>query len=147
MNYLLYVNQWISKFCFQWVLPFYFKKWNRYFSTIKQKFLESTSQFPSNFPSTSVPSNIPPLYFTFIKSSQLKCKFLGFLSAQVKICQISCVNFELTNQFLFKFCIIHHCHDKHFPCKLWAHKFSTLEKGFHQSSNFETFKHALVKIC
>ena len=30
---------------------------------------------------------------TFVKSSLLKCKFLGFSSAQVKICQIPRVNF------------------------------------------------------
>ena len=55
------VNQ--IKFCFQWVLPIYFVKWNRYFSAIKRKCLESTSQFYSNLASTSVPSNITPLYF------------------------------------------------------------------------------------
>ena len=98
---------------FNWVLPFYFLKWNCYFSASKRKFLESTSQFPSNFASTSVPSNITPLYFflaqalhTFVKSSLLKCKFLGFLSARVKIRQISHVNFELTRWFHFKLCII-----------------------------------------
>ena len=48
---------------FNWVLPFYFLKWNRYFSACKRKFLESTSQFPSNFASTPVPSNITTLYF------------------------------------------------------------------------------------
>ena len=68
---------------FNWVLPFYFLKWNCYFSACKQKFLESTSR-----------------------------KFLRFSSARVKICQIPHVNFELTSQFLFKFCIILHCHDK-----------------------------------
>ena len=34
---------------FNWVLPFYFLKWNRYFSACKQKFLESTSQFSFKF--------------------------------------------------------------------------------------------------
>ena len=48
---------------------------------------------------------------TLVKSSPLKCNFLSFSSAQVKICQIPHVNFELTSQVLFKFCIILHCHD------------------------------------
>ena len=117
-------SKWISKFCFQWVLPFYFIKWNHYFSAIKRKFLESTSHFPSNFASTSMPSNITPLYFflvqalhTFIKSSLLKCTFLGFSSAWVKSCQISHVSFETTSQFLFIFSIILQCHCLQLLCK------------------------------
>ena len=34
---------------FNWVLPFYFLKWNHYFSACKRKFLESTSQFSFKF--------------------------------------------------------------------------------------------------
>ena len=67
---------------------------------------------------SSMPSNITPQYFflpqtlyILVKSSPLKCKFLRFLSAQVKIWQISHVNFEVTSQFLYKLCIIHYCHD------------------------------------
>ena len=84
---------------------------------------------------------------TFIKSSLLKCKFLGFSSAQVKICQIPRVNFELTSQFPSKFCIILHCHDKNVPCKFRAHKFSTLNKRIPSKFQFLDFEHALVKIC
>ena len=58
----------------------------------------------------SVPSNITPLYFfnsniiyTLVKGSPLKCKFLRFSSAQVKIHQIPHINFETTSQFLFQF--------------------------------------------
>ena len=36
---------------------------------------------------------------------------MRFLSAQVKIRQIPHVNFEMTSQFFFTFCIILHCHD------------------------------------
>ena len=71
----------------------------------------------------SVPSNINPLYFflaqtlcTLVKSSPLMCKVLRFLSAQVKICQIPYVNFELTSQFLFNFCTIFHYYDTQLPC-------------------------------
>ena len=32
-----------------WLLSFYFLKWNRYFSACKGKFLESTSQFSFKF--------------------------------------------------------------------------------------------------
>ena len=49
----------------------YFIKLNHYFSSIKRKFLESTSQFPSNFASTSVSSNITPLCFTYFPQKQL----------------------------------------------------------------------------
>ena len=36
---------------------------------------------------------------------------MRLFSARIKICQILHVNFETTSQFLFKFCIILHCHD------------------------------------
>ena len=71
----------------------------------------------------SVPSNITRLYFflqtlyTLVKSSLLKCKFLRFSSARIKTRQIPHVNFELTIQFLIKFCIILHCHDAKLPRK------------------------------
>ena len=50
----------------------------------------------------SVPSNINPLYFFWLKhcilwsKQSIKVQILRFLSAQVKICQILHVNFELT---------------------------------------------------
>ena len=39
-----------------------------------------------------------------------------FSSARAKIRQIPHVNFELTSRFLFKVCIILHCHDTKLPC-------------------------------
>ena len=84
-------------------------------------------------------SNIIPLY-NLVKRSPIKCKFLRFSSAPVKICQIPHVNFELTSQFLFKFCIILHCHDTKLPCKFWAHKFSTLDKRIPSKSQFLDFR-------
>ena len=39
----------LVSFAFNWVLPFYFLKWNRFFSDCKWKFLESTSQFSFKF--------------------------------------------------------------------------------------------------
>ena len=77
---------------------------------------------------------------TFIKRSLLKCIFLGFSSAWVKVCQIPHVNFELTTQFHFKFCIILHCHDTNFPCKFWAHKFSTLDERIPSKFQFLDFR-------
>ena len=49
--------------------------------------------------------------YTLLKRSTLKWKFSRLSRARVKIHQISHVNFEMTSQFLFKFCIIIHCHD------------------------------------
>ena len=109
---------------FNWVLPFYFLKWNCYFSACKRKFLESTSPvFLQTLHQYSVPSNNSPIlflaqtFYTLFKRSQLKCKFLKFSSARVELRQISHVNFELASQFLFKFCIILHCHDTKLLCK------------------------------
>ena len=50
--------------------------------------------------------------YTLLKRNPLKWKCLRFSSAWVKICQIPHFNFEMTSQFLFKFCIILHCHDR-----------------------------------
>ena len=41
----------------------------------------------------------------------LKSKSFIFSGARVKIRKIFHVNFEMTSQFLFKFCIVLHCHD------------------------------------
>ena len=66
----------------------------------------------------SVLWKITPLYFFsskniyFAQRRLLKWKILRLSSAQVKIHQIPHVNFETTSQFLFKFCIILHCHDR-----------------------------------
>ena len=94
----------------------------------------------------SVPSNITPLYFlaqtlyALVKSSPLKCNFLRFLSAQVKICQIPHINFELTSQFLFNFAslFIVMTHNSHVNFRLIHFQLQT--KGSHQSPNFQTFK-------
>ena len=65
---------------------------------------------------------------------------MGFSSARVKISQIVHVSFELTSQFLFEFFIILHCHDTSFPCKFWAHKFSTLHKRVPSKFQFLNFQ-------
>ena len=79
---------------------------------------ESTVNFPSSVASkfsaikqnSSILFLVQTLYILF-KTKSLKCNFFRFLSALAKTCQILHVNFELTSQFLFKYCIILHCHD------------------------------------
>ena len=122
----------VLNFYFDLVLPFYFLKWNRHFSACERKlakyfvsFLKAQVSFSSNFASTcsAMPLNITALYFfnsdiiCLIKNSSLKCIFLRLLSARINIRQIPDVNFGLTSQVLFKFCIILHCHDKELLCK------------------------------
>ena len=92
-------------------------------------------------------SKITPLYFflaqasyTFAKSSSLKFKFLRFLSARIKIHQITQVNVELTSQLLFKFCIILYSQGKQLPYKFQAHTFSTLDKRTQEKSQFLDFQ-------
>ena len=78
------------------------------FANFLMSFLKAQVSYPSNFSKYSVPLNITPLYFfssSIIYFGQ-KRKFSRSLSAQVKIPQIPHVNFELTRQFLFNFCII-----------------------------------------
>ena len=50
--------------------------------------------------------------YTLLKRSTLKWKFLRLWSAWVKIHQIPHVNFEIISQFLFRFCITLHFHDR-----------------------------------
>ena len=50
--------------------------------------------------------------YNLLKRTTLKWKFLRLPIARVKIHQIPHVNFEMTSQFLFKVCIILHCHEK-----------------------------------
>ena len=80
------------------------------------KFLMSFLKAQVSFRSNVVSIFSAQTLHTLFKRSPLKCKFLRFLSDQDKICQIP-VNFELTHQFLFEFCIILHCHDAKLPCK------------------------------
>ena len=54
--------------------------------------------------------------------------FLDFWSAQIKICQISYVNFETTSQFLSKFCILLQFHQRLFLCTFLSQKIYTLLK-------------------
>ena len=114
---------------------FTFLKWNRYFSAVFPLFFSHKAvslKFCISF--SAIKHNSCILFWLnnytlyFIKRSLLKSKFLRFSSAQVNICQIPRVNLELTSQFLFKFCIILHCHDTNFPCKFSVHKFSTFDK-------------------
>ena len=49
----------------------------------------------------------------FAQKEYIKMKILMRLSsARVKIRQIPHVNFKMTSQFLFRFCVVVHCHDK-----------------------------------
>ena len=94
-----------------------------YFSQCKfDKFLMSFLKAQVSFPSSSasifsvMKHNSSVLFFIsniiyFGSRSQLKSKIFRFLSVWVKIPQIPYVNFQMTSQFLFKFCIILHGHD------------------------------------
>ena len=110
-------------------------------------FLKTQVIFPSNFPSvfTAIKHNSFILFlaqtlYNLFKSIPLKCKFLRFSSAQVKIHQIPHVNFKLTSQFLFKFCIILHCHDTKLPRKFQVHTFSSLDKRIPSKSQCLDFR-------
>ena len=110
-------------------------------------FLKAQVTFPSNVASifSAIKHNTPILFlaqtlYTLFNRSPLMCKFLRFQSAWVKIHQIPHVNFELTSQFLFIFCIILHCHDKNSPVNFKHIHFPLWIKGSHQSPNFQAFK-------
>ena len=71
-------------------------------------FWKQKSVFLQMLHQDSVPSNITPLNFflaqtlyTLFKRSSIKCKFLRFLSANVKTCQCPHVSFQLTSSSNF----------------------------------------------
>ena len=121
----------------------FFSLWN---CQIPHVIFESTRQFSFKFCKFSVPSNITPLYLFstniihFGQRRKLNSTFFRFSSARVKICQIPHVKFEMTSQFLFKFCIILQCHDTWLLCNFKLIYFLLWTKGSHSSPNFETFK-------
>ena len=109
--------------------------------------LESTSQFFLQFFfQCSVPSNIAPLYFFrsdiiyFCQRSQLNSRFFRFSSSRFKMWQIPFVNFEMTIQFLFKYCLffIFMTHNSSVNFKV-IHFLSWMKES-HQSPNFDTFE-------
>ena len=81
-----------------------------FFSNYKSVFLQNVHK-------SSVSWKITPLYFCssnnkyFGHKEPIKTKVFLDLSARVKICEVPCVNFKMTSQFLFNFCIILLCHD------------------------------------
>ena len=75
------------------------------------------SVFFSNFAShssvmkySSSVISLAQTFYTFVKSSPLRCKYLRLSSSRVEICQIPYVTFEMSSQFLFRFFIILQCH-------------------------------------
>ena len=73
---------------------------------------------------SSVSWKITSLYFFssnniyFAQKEHIKMEIFETLECSGNICQISHVNFEMTSQFLFKFCVILHCHDRYLLCGL-----------------------------
>ena len=97
-------------------------------------FLKAQVSFPSNFASiiSAIKHQFSVLFlaqvlYALVKSSPLKWTFSRFSSAWTKICPIPYVSFELTSQFLFKFCIVLHCHNISWqlPCKFLANTISS----------------------
>ena len=94
------------------------------FAKFLKSLLKAQVSFPSNVASifSTTKHNSSMLFlaqtlYTLFKRNRLKCKFFRFSNTRVKIRQIPHVKFELTSQFLFKFCVILHCPDTKLPCK------------------------------
>ena len=85
--------------------------------------------------------------YTLLKSNPLKWKFLRLSSAQVKICQISYVNFETTSWFLSKFCIPLQFHERLFLCSFLAQTIYTLLKRSPLKWKLWGLLSARVKFC
>ena len=70
---------------------------------------------------------------------------MRFSSARVKICQISCVNFETTRRFLSKFCIPLRCHEGLLLCSVLVRTISTLLNRSPLKWSFLRFSSVWVK--
>ena len=114
----------VSNFFFvDLVPPFYFLKWNHYFSACKNllnyscHFWKLKSVFLQILHQSTVPSNINLLCFFrsniiyFGQKESLNWKFFeAFLCSGQNLSNFG-VNFEMASQFLLKFCIFFHCHE------------------------------------
>ena len=94
-----------------------------------KSFFKTQVSFPSDVASifSAIKENSPILFLaqrscTLSKRSPLKCKFLRFSSAQVKIHQIPHVIFESTGQFSFKCWTINQCHQVKLPYTFFSSK-------------------------
>ena len=115
---------------------------------------EMTSQF---FPKFCIPlqfherlflcSFLTEAIYTLLKRSPLKWKFLRLLSAQVKICQIFYVNFEMTSQFVPKLCIPLQVDERLFLCSFLAQTKYTLLNRSPLKWKFLRLSSARVKLC
>ena len=146
------VNLAVSNFYFDVFPPFYFLKWNRYFSACENlsnsscHFEKYKSVFFQILHQSLVPSNITLLYFlaqklyTFVKRSLIKCKFLRNLSAQVKSRQIvvSILKRQVNSSSNFALFFIVIVHNSSVIFKLIY--FLLWIKRSHQSPNVETFE-------
>ena len=84
--------------------------------------------------------------YTLLNRSSLKWTFLRLTSAQVKICQISYVNFEMMSWFLYKFCIRLQFHERQLLYTLSAQTIYTLLKKSQLKWKFWRLTSAQVKI-
>ena len=92
-------------------------------------FLKAQVSFPSNIAwiFSAIKQNSAILFLvqrlcTLFKRNPLKCKFFGFWSARVKICEIPHVIFESASQFFFKYCINIQCHQAKLPYTFFSSK-------------------------
>ena len=85
--------------------------------------------------------------YTLLKRSTKKWRLLGLSSAWVKIHLIPHVDFEMTSQFLFKFCIILHFHEKLFLSTFLAQAICTLLQTNPLKWKFLGLLRARVKFC
>ena len=101
---------------------------------------ESTRQFSFNLSSifSHIKHNSSVIFslniiYALVKASPLKCRFLRFSSAWVKIRHISHVNSSIFVSFFIVMTHISPINFKHIHFKLWT-------KESHQGPNYETFK-------
>ena len=126
-------------------------KFVKFLVSILKRKINSSPNFVSLF--SFIKDNSPPLYFvaqiiyTLLKRSLLKWKFLRLSNAQVKICQISYVNFETTSRSLSKFCILLQFHERYLLCTFLAQKIYPLLERSPLKWKFLRLSSAHVKIC
>ena len=74
----------------------------------------------------------------------MKVPILTLSSVLIKICQISHVIFQTTNQFFFEFCMTPQCHELQLLCNFLGQTLHIFHKKYQSKSNFS--RHVSARI-
>ena len=115
---------------------------------------ESTSHFPFKFciniqccQKYFLYTFLAQTFYTLVQSSSLKCKFLRFLNALMKICQNPHVIFQTARKFSFKFHMTLQCHERYLLSTFLGQRLCTLHKRDQSKCKFLSILKQQIGFC